>query len=467
MRAALGDRDGGRYPLAVALILAAFALLLVWNVVHYPAGNSMDSTAHFNYVKSLREDQALPDRDFTHEAQTPPFFHISAAVLESTWAAVTGEPGGTKVTHKVVQLFNVLLAVGVALLVFLIARELFPASRVAQIGALGFFALSPPVARTAVMYHGQTLATLLSTAALFVVIRAMRREQVDVKTGALAGVLLGLGVMTRQLVLATFGAVMLALLAYWFFTRRREVLPAAAVLVLSVVLITTPWFIHQQVRYGSPLAQSLDAWASYKDTGKPFFSRQPAEFYLGKPFKTVFTQPYRPAHKNRLPQVLYSDWWGDYFLYYDVPSKLREDAAPGRLPGARLPEPFHGERVRQSYVGIVPTLLMLAGLLALMIEGVRRRSPALLVLPATVVILVLETSLFWIGYPTADGDTMKVFYLVSAIPPLALGVGWLLSRLRARSTVAFGLLIGVLAVVAAVDLSFIFLEHFVGRFDGG
>lgn len=468
IRAAMAERLQGRCARTVTLVLAAFALLLAWNVAHYPAGNSMDARAHFRYADSIQRQHRLPTMAETQEAQTPPLFYVAAAAIQSTWESVTGAPGGEKVTHKVVQMVNALMAVCVALLVFLIGRELFPASRIPQITALAFFVLMPSVTRTAVMYHGQTLAMLLSTAALYVLVRALVRGELGVKHGAIAGVLLGLGVLTRVFVLATAGATVLALFADFAFTRRRESLRAGGVLVLAVASVSSPWFIHQQVTYGSPLAQSLDAWRSRVDArNKPFFERQPPEFYLGRPFKTVFTMPYRPAFANRLPQVVYTDWWGDYFLYYDVPSTLRPANAAARLPGGRLPAPYDQERVRQSYAGLLPTVLMLIGLLGLVGEGVRRRSAALLVLPATAALVGLAAMAWIIGYPTTDGDTMKAFYLITAVPSLAIGAGFALWRLHQRSRTAFALVVAVLLVAAVVDVQFLWIDHAIGRLERG
>jgi 4-amino-4-deoxy-L-arabinose transferase-like glycosyltransferase len=362
----------------------------------------------------------------------------------------------------VVQLFNVLLAVGIAFFVFLIARELFPASKISQTTALAFFALSPPVTRTAVMYHGQTLATLLSTAALYVVVRAIMRRELTAKAGALAGVLLGLGVVTRPFVVATVGAACLALAVHYAFTRRREVFGMGGVLILCVALLSTPWFISRQVTAGNPLPLSC---SSLTTVGCPVGRKQPKPDRL-EPSPTVFSMPYRPGLLNSAPQMVYADWWGDYFLYYEIPSGIREENAAGRLPDGRLPEPYHGARVRQSYVGLVPTLLMLAGLLGLIWEGARRRRAAVLVLPATVGFVAVAELAFYILYPSIDDDTLKALYVVTAIPPLAVAAGWALWRLRERSLPAFSVGVALLLAAATLNVQYLWLDNFIGRLPG-
>ena len=452
-----------RYAKAIVAAFACLALMLVWNVAHYPAGVSPDAQDHFHYTDTLRHQHHLPTPEkrsggeSTGQWYNPPVFYVAAAAIETATDKVASAAGLSKNAdrnHKAVQLFDVLLALGVALLAFLTARELFPRSKIAQVAVLAFLALSPAFVRTAITYHGQMLATLFSTAALYVVIRALVRHQVTVKAGLGAGVLLALGMLTRQFVLATVIALLAALGAYYLFTKRRDALRMAGAMVLSLVVLTSPWYIHQQVKYDNALINSVTK------PDKPFFSRQPSSFYFGKPRTAVFTQPYRPTFDNRFPQVLYADWWGDYFLHFDVPPKVR--LAQG-AHGGRLPSQYHNERVRQSYVGLLPTLLILAGLVGLIRYGIRQRAAHMLAVPLLVGAVAVEAFWVYIGYPTSDGDFMKATYLLTALPPVAFAVGWVLMRLRERGGAAFAVVVGALGVAAAVDIPFVVLHHMVGR----
>jgi hypothetical protein len=436
------------YAKAIAAAFACLALMLVWNVAHYPAGVSPDAQDHFHYTNAIRYQHHLPGPEKRIDESTgqwynPPLFYVSAAVIETATNS-----------HKAVQLFNVLLALGVALLAFLTARELWPRSKVAQGAVVAAVALSPPFVRGAIEYHGQMLATFLSTAALYVVARALVRDKVTVKAGLWAGVLLALGMLTRQFVLGTVAALLAALGAYWLFTRRGDALRMAGVMVLSIAVLTAPWFIHQQVKYHNALINSVTK------PNKPYFSRQPSSFYFGSPRKAVFTQPYRPTYDNRFPQVPYTDWWGDYFLHFDVPPNVR--VAQG-VHGGRLPAQYHNERVRQSYVGVLPTLVILAGLVGLIGYGIRRRAAHLLAIPLLAGAVAAEAIWVYIGYPTSDGDFMKATYLLTALPALALALGWVLMRLRERGGAAFAVVVAGLGVAAAVDIPFVVLHHMVGR----
>ena len=120
-----------RYAKAIVAAFACLALMLVWNVAHYPAGMSPDAQDHFHYTNTIRFQHHLPGpekrvNESTGQWYNPPAFYLAAAGIETATHS-----------HKAVQLFNVLLAVGVALLAFLIARELWPRSRIAQVGVAG------------------------------------------------------------------------------------------------------------------------------------------------------------------------------------------------------------------------------------------------------------------------------------------------------------------------------------------
>jgi hypothetical protein len=459
LRAAVRTLRGER--LAVVAVLAAFAALLTWNVGRYPSGQSQDAQQHFAYVSAI-EHLRLPTDTESKVAHDPPLFYLAAAGIESTWKAVTGAPGGDRITHKVVQLFNALAAITTALLIFLTARELLPRSRITRFTALGVFMLSPVVMRAGVEYYGQMLATLLSVAGLFVLVRALARDQLTIKVGVITGVLLGLASLTRVFELAAVGAAGLALATHFAFTRRREVLAVGAALIVSAGAFSVSWFLYRTASAGSPVAL---ACTSPTDAGCSQ-GRRESELRRAGPTPTVFNAPYRPLLGNRAAQILYADWWGDYFLYYDVPAQVRQAAIAGTLPHARLPNPYRSERIRQSYVGLVPTLLMLGGLLGLLWEGVRRRRAALLALPAAAALAGLAEVAFWLLFPTADNDTLKAIYILTALPGLAIGVGWVLAQLRRRSRLVFGLAVTALLASAAVDVQFLWLSHSVAKVAG-
>jgi hypothetical protein len=410
------------FPLAAAILLAGYATLVLWDVFQYDWLRGYDAYAASLYADVIRDHHRLPTEAETSVWHTPPLFFALAALIDS---------------HRAVQVINGLAALAVVVFAGLIARELFPRSRTIQLGAVAFAAVTPVLTRTAVMYHPEPLATALAVAGLFLVVRALARDRVTVWTGVVVGVLFGLATLTRTWALALAAASLLALLA------RRRVLPAAALTGVMLAL-ALPWFVHQGIEHGNPLAFNRPA------PEEPFFSRRPASFYTSLDVEAVFSRPYAPNYLNHLWPVLYTDWWGDYWRYFELPAE--NISTP-----AELPPKYESPRVRQSYVGLAPSLLAVAGFIGLVVVGIRRRAPGLLLLPASVVLLGIAFLVFQISYPHADGDTIKAAYLLNAVAPLAVCAAWALAWLGRAGRFVMIAVLALLAYAAVLDVDFLIL----------
>ncbi len=164
----------------------------------------------------------------------------------------------------------------------------------------------------------------------------------------------------------------------------------------------------------------------------------------------MFSAPYVPHYQNRLIPVVYTDWWGDYWRYFRVPTELVNEPA-------RLPNPYHRQLVEQSYVGILPSALAVFGLVALGLTAVRRRSLPLLALLVPLVLLGVSFVAFLIKYPKLDGDNIKALYVLNAVVPLAVCAGWALDRVLRMNRLVFGAIVLLLLDAAFLDLRFLVL----------
>ncbi len=258
---------------------------------------------------------------------------------------------------------------------------------------------------------------------------------------ARAGLLFGLATLTRTWALALAGASILALVwrgrlgggrgAGWTALSLLVV-----TLALSFAVVRQPGRVpRQSVRLQRPAPK------------QSFFARRPASFYTSLDVGTVFTHPYAPNYLNHLWPVTYSDWWGDYWRYFDIP--YENISTPPQLPRR-----YEHPRVLQSYVGLLPSLLAGAGLVGLALIGIRRCAPVLLVVAGSVVLLGLQFLVFQIAYPHPDGDTIKATYLLNAVAPLAVCASWALSFvLRAGRLVMISIVL-LLAYLAVLDVLF-------------
>ena len=106
-------------------------------------------------------------------------------------------------------------------------------------------------------------------------------------------------------------------------------------------------------------------------------------------------------------------------------------------------------------MGLVPSLLALAGILALGLLAFARRSAALAVLPLTALAVVGAYVLFAVRYPSTDGDTIKGTYLLMMLPAGALGAAFVVDALRPPGRTWTLVVAAALAAVVAVELPFL------------
>ncbi len=405
----------GRAPLAAICVFVV--CLGLWNAAHYPTGSGYDAGAHMAYADGLVFGWNLPHD--TGEYYTPPGFYLVAGTAD--WL---GKELGSGDPDRAGQVLNLVFWLGTILFVAAVARELWPGRRRIELGAAAFVALLPVVVETEAMFHPEPMSLFLSTLALWLCVRTFANPRY---MWAL-GITLGAAQLVRAFALWTVAAVVLALLV----GRRFRVLVVVCALA---VLIPAPWYIHQRLTYG----------------GQPEFSQPaqptplPSRFYFGLGVPGVITQPYRSHHLDWIP-VAYDGLWGDYFGAWVWHSGTPSGGIYVTKPSA------HARRwlVLQSILGLLPTVVALAGWLLLARSSLRRpEALAIVLLPGTALAgYVYFAATYW----TSDGDLLKTTYMLSAAGAWALAFGYALDRLRGR---AWPIVLALLGVCALVGLPFI------------
>ena len=399
--------------------------LLAWDVARFDWLRGYDAYASWLYADVVVDDHRLPSTAESGVWHSPPLWFLLAGLLGRAAATVGIAP----------QLAGQLLALsgGLALLVLvlLLARAIWAERHVLHVVALGFAAASPVLIRASVMYHPETLAAALAAAGVLIAVRTLRTGP-TLLAGACSGLALGLGVLTRTWVLPVAVAVVVVLAVGR--GRSRAWAPVALCLA-ALIAVTAPWFVNQQLAHGSALAFNRPAPEG------SIVTRRPASFWLGPRALEMFDTPHAPHARNQLAPQLYADWWGDYWLVW----------------GDETGDAVEPSRVRQSWIGLLPTILGLGGIVALALLAVARRDAALALLPATVLALVAAFVLFQLRYPSPDGDTIKATYLLSAIPALALGGAFAADVVSRRSRAAAVALATAAAVLVASEIEFLLL----------
>jgi hypothetical protein len=302
---------------------------------------------------------------------------------------------------------NGLILLATAIVLWLLARELFPRRPWLQLGALGYFCLLPVAFRLGAMFHPEPLSMLLSTLALLLAARMFVRREFRPLPAVALGAVLGAGQLVRAFSLWTFAAVVLAFGAalLFHFADRRTLLRTFGVVFVACAIVASPWYIRQAIRYGNPVFD-------VPTENKPLWERRPASFYFGLGLPEVFTEPIRPNYVNEALPTTYSDLWGDYFGVFGWDS------------GRNLVTPHQKYELRQqSYLGLLPTLLAVAGWIALVVVAIRRRAPALVPVALLPGLGILGYLYFTVSYPTPDGDVLKASYMLTTAPAWAIAFG--------------------------------------------
>jgi len=377
-----------RPELAAAALIAVFALVAGWNAYKYPSGAGYDVTQHRQYADLLVHHGEIPGAGTRSEYYTPPGFYALAGV-----ATVVGEHVHPGDPHKLGQVLNWLVLVAAAGVLWALARELFPGRPWVQLGALAYFCFLPVLLRVGAMFHPEPLSMLLTAVALLLAARMLRRRDFRWQLAVATGVALGLGQLVRAFSLWTFAAVVIALAV------ARAWRPLGVVVVATAV-VASPWYIRQAIKYGNPV---LDRPTPHEAV----WDRRPARFYVGHGLPDVFTDPFRPSFRNEASPTTYSEVWGDYFGVW------------------------RGSRERQSFLGLLPTLLAVGGWLLLLARSLR--APPRLAAALLPGLGLLGYLYFTVSYPTPDGDVLKASYMLTTPPAWALAFGYALDRLPHRA----------------------------------
>jgi len=415
-------------------MLIAEGALLAWNAWHYDWLRGYDAFANEQYADVVSREYRLPSVGESGVWHTPPLWFALAGTLGRLTTVL-----GLGHAQRPGQLLAAAAGLVTCILVFLLARVLFPERRVLHLVSLVLVAASPALVRASAMYHPETLAVALATGGVLVAARALRTRW-TLGSAVAAGALLGLACLTRAWAVPVLVAVLVVAGLNAWDTRRWA--PFAACGAVSLALLA-PWLVNQELAHGSALAFNRSPPSG------SMLDRRPASFYLGPRSLRALEHPVTPLFRNELVPHLYADWWGDWALTWDSP--------PPPAPAALLPSGIVSERARQAFIGVLPSLLALAGLIALGLLSGARRSASLALLPLSAVGVVTAYVVFAVRYPSTDGDTIKATYLLMALPAAAVGAAFVIDALRPRGRVWATAGVVALGVLVAVQLPFLIL----------
>lgn len=419
----------GREAAALFLIVAAFWGALFWNDRHLSPNWGFDSQAHLEYVRTVLEQHHLPLADEGWEMYQPPLYYMLAAGLLRLAGHTTVDPSA------VVWLRGLGWAAGLLQCASLLAGlRLVFADRLRPLLAGLCLAAFLPVQLYMFQYvSNEGLHAALSTCALWLALRILRRGDTSLRPHLLLGAVLGLALLAKFSALVVC-ALVVAILAGRLWTQGvrepRAYARTTGALLLAAFLVCGWHYARVTWRFGKPLVGNWDRATGFAWWMDPGYATAGTFFRFGR----SLTAPLLSAFHG-LPDAIYSTLWGD-----------------GLLGGASFlavrPPWNYGLMAAGYLLALLPTLALLTGLAVAAVRLVRapRSEDVLLlgVLGATA-FAVLSLSLQLPYYAQA-----KAFYGLSALIPLCALAGQGFDVLTRRSRIA-GALLSVLLGVWALN----------------
>jgi hypothetical protein len=448
--------DGWDIKLIVVFVLVN-GLVLVNAYLHDP-NIGYDARQHLGYIRALSELRFATPED-SDEFFSPPLPYAIPGLL----IAFTGME--LPLAAKIAQYVNVLLSIGLTM--YLIkACQLLGSSSSLKLGALVFLGILPVYYKTFAFVRGEPYVVFFSVIILYYTLLASIRKQFTAVHITVLGVSMGLCALSRQWGILLLPSVFLLLALQWIrLPRWRRSIARAFILCAALTAVVSGWFyLSLYSRFDSIAAFNREPAARFS------LSNQPLEFYIGLSPRLLFTRPVRPSFPNQFLPIFYSEVWGDYWGYFSVYG--RDTSADKFVDGPALNKILSaGDRPdwletnyeamgaylgRVNLVATFPTAIALISLAMGAIGMLQRHRHGNPISPPreTYAFLLLATGTvmagylwFLIMYPSiGKGDTIKASFVLHAFPYIAIMVGFLLERVRNRSRVLYGLILGGLGL---------------------
>ena len=400
--------------MAICLAFVVIAFVGIWNAEVYPVPLGYDAQGHVDYAHVLLTKHHLPTAAESNEAGQPPGYYLlagSAARLGHDvfgWHEDKPYTQMPEISYRGAQYLNVAFVLATAVILLALARIVAPERPAVWAGALLFFAFLPVVSKTAAMFHPETLNMLLSTFAIWLATTIAQRRHLRLGRATLLVATLGIGLLVRSSVIFTLIAAVVGLAVLGLTSARRRTLPwrrIGAIGTVAAVLLGGWLVIHPTTSLlGADLTHSIfHPGSRTANVGRARFT--------DLTITTILQAPWRPNYVNAALPETYTEIWGDWIGVF------------AWSPYSVVPwEPTQRVLKDQSWIGVLPTAMAIAGWLVLLALAVVRRRDllALALLPGIAVVGYLYRSYQFLS---SDGDLLKASYLLTTAPVWALGFG--------------------------------------------
>ena len=302
-------------------ILLAFLGIGALYAIYTPAWQVPDEPAHYNYIRALAEETAIPvletgdydqayleelksrkfppDRSITdleYEDHQPPLYYL---LMAPPYVVFDG-------SLLALRLVSLVYGAGIVICAFAVARQVWPNEPALALAAAGFVAFVPQYVAQSAGVTNDTLAGLIAALTLTLLVLYIRPREpapkgyVRESYGGQIGVLIGLAFLTKTTV---YFLPLLAALA-WGWRWRQERWPArlalreAALIFVPALLLGLLWWGRNLAVYGWPDLLGL---------------RRHEAVVLGQPRTSEWIAQYGLVELvRRFLVTSFNSWWGQF-----------------------------------------------------------------------------------------------------------------------------------------------------------
>jgi len=383
------------------LILAGLWLLLFWNnsrLLPFHAG--FDAKEHLKYINYIQEHRALPLANEGWEMYQPPLYYLIAAASLSACKLSINDPASI----LLLRLIGAFLGIAQFIFVFLSLRLLFSA-RTAFVGLL-LAAFLPMHVYLAQYVTNEMLAATLATATLYACLRLLKSDTPSASQFAWVGFTLGATMLAKATTVLLLPIAIAAIAGKLAYTRARLAISLRNLgLLLTICLTVCGWhYARIWLRFGTPLLGNWDVVSGFTWWQDPGYHT--ATDYLR--FGRSLVHPLFSGFAG-FADGIYSTLWGD--------------ALCGGA--SSLTFAWNGQPMVAGYLwAVIPTALILVGVVAAIVRFIRKPSSELFVLLGFWTVLVL--GLIFMTLKVASYAQAKAFYGLSALTSICFfgALGW-------------------------------------------
>jgi 4-amino-4-deoxy-L-arabinose transferase-like glycosyltransferase len=404
--ASADQRAARRERVALGILFGIALVQRLWNVVTVEPLTGFDAPGHMGYVLTILQEHRLPQPYEGWSTFHPPLYYLVAA---GVWRVL--EPLGPRAVLFGIRGLGVVFGLVAALVAHRLVRRLGAGRDVAFV-ATALMLFVPCIQMSATMEGNETFAAGILALGLPSLL-TLQGDPRNLRAALMAGLFAGLAAISKFT-----GLALIAACAVPFLRRDFDAAMVRALLALGFVfaLVAGPLYGRNVLAVGTPFPMTR--------TREPMHTAEQVQIIRPRQVldyvtlhvdnfrrPSVFHIPRWPGlYRNRnlamtsVPGLLYASFWYDPFAH-------------------RIPVNYHRDGIRSGptmlALGLVPTLLMLAGLVVAMWRSVAQRlraaeAPFVALGLAGGAMLVVHT---WTAQSTAS---VKGTYLLQLAPAAAV-----------------------------------------------